>query len=184
MIEISRMGRQAEKVAGLWAGHGEMCRLPMPPLPPGSGASGSHGTEHPAAGPLWGGPALLFGAILVSPTTLLSGAFSPACKRKPRFIGDVCRGLERLLPAPSHSPSWASAVPVQKTGVKLTWMRPGIPRGCCEHHAVRHQGKPLLIPSGPENSIICGFGASRLLWAPVSGILADFREHMGNSGLK
>lgn len=34
VIEISRMRRQVEKVAGLWAGHGEMCRLPMPGSPP------------------------------------------------------------------------------------------------------------------------------------------------------
>lgn len=40
MIEVSRMRRQAEKVAGPWAGHGEMCRLLTPCFPPGICVSG------------------------------------------------------------------------------------------------------------------------------------------------
>ena len=104
VIEISRMGRQAEKVAGLWAGHGAMCRLPMPQLPPCSCISGSRGTERPRCqSPLgWASPAIWGNLGFAHSPSFRS--FSPACKHKPRFTGYVCHGLERLLPAPGYSP--------------------------------------------------------------------------------
>lgn len=103
VIEISRMGRQAEKVAGLSAGHGTMCRLPMPCLPSRSCVSGSQSTESPSHwSPLgWASPAIWGNLDFTHNPSFRS--FSPACKRKPRFIGYICHSLERLLPAPSHS---------------------------------------------------------------------------------
>lgn len=52
VIEISRMRRRVEKVAGLWAGHGEMCRLPMPgsTLPPVAASPAVEARRDPATG--------------------------------------------------------------------------------------------------------------------------------------
>lgn len=160
MIEISRMGREAEKVAGLWAGHGVMYRLLMPHfLSPGC-VSGSRGAERPdcccslkcVSPAIWGN---------VGFTCNLSfRSFSPACKHKLRFNGYVSQFGEGPA-SPSHSLWWDCAVPVQKSWWKTHSDNVSDPPGLLQASRCEAScpgwGKPLLISPRPENSIVCGF---------------------------
>lgn len=153
MIEISRMRRQAEKVAGLWARHGAMCRLQAPRLALAVAPRAAKAQSTPAAGPLWDGPAPLWGNLgFIHDPSFRS--FSLACCRKPRFIEHMRRSLEWLRPASSHSDA-AVMPPYRKAGGKLTQMMPQMPPqippqfpwGCCKCPAARHRAKGRENPS-------------------------------------
>lgn len=132
MTEISRMGSEAEKVAGLWAGQGAMYRLLMPHfLSPGC-VSGSRGAERPdcrcVSPAIWGNVGFTCNPSFRS--------FSPAANTSPDSTG-MCHSLERLLPAQATACA----------GGKLTLTISRIPQGCCKHPAVSHRDQSGENPS-------------------------------------
>lgn len=178
MIEISRMRRQAEKVAGPWAGHGAMCWLLAPRLALVVTTPAAKAQSTPATGPLWDGPALLFGAIWVSPTTSPSGASLLPAVASPGSSGTRVTVWSGCDQPQATACDGAVLPPYRKAGGKLTQMMPQIlPQilwGCCERPAARHRAKGRENQSSSQHGLkIASFVVSK----PPSPLGLLFQEY-------